>query len=502
MVSLSKLVQVLGGQTVGAHPGGIELSDVRLDSRLGGAGILFAALPGTRTDGAAFAADALAAGSPAVLSPSRLEGLLDRGVQTSGAWANWIHPEARRVAGEAAALVHGSPARQLLTIGITGTNGKTTVAYLVAQLLESEGHRPGIVGTVAVQLWGQPSIPATHTTPDAPELSRLCRRQLEAGGDSVVLEVSSHALDQERLAGIELDIAVFTNLGRDHLDYHSDLEAYAAAKARIFGYVRPGGTAIINNDDAFAPMMRRAAQAAGLEVVTFGIDTPSDLGATKLRVDPGGTNLTLEGMGIPRTGFRIPLVGRHNVENALASLCVNLTLGASPLRASKRLASLCAPPGRLEPVDVGDRGFRVFVDYAHTPDALRSVLSALRKTMGAPGSGRLLCVFGCGGERDRAKRAPMGEVVAELCDVALVTSDNPRGEDPEAILRDILQGLKGTSTRVVVQRDRRAAIRQALAEACQGDLILIAGKGHEAWQYLQNERRPFNDRSVVLEELC
>ena len=499
MVRLAALIEALGGASYGSTGDQVELGDVALDSRAAGPGVLFAALPGTRTDGARFAPAALEAGAPAVLSPARLEDLL----AARDGWSNWVHPEARSIAGRAAALVHGEPTRALRTVAITGTNGKTTVAHLTAELLRHLGHRPGVVGTVAVELWGGASSPATHTTPDAPELQRILRAQVEAGGDSIVLEASSHALDQERLAGVELDVAVFTNLSAEHLDYHGDMDAYAAAKARIFACVRPGGTAVVNADDPYAPRMIAAARDHGVRVVTFGTSTPSDLGATRLRVDPGGTNLTLEGMGIPQTGFRIPLVGRHNVENALASLCVVLTLGASPLRASEGLATLSPPPGRLEPVDVGDRGFHVLVDYAHTPDALENVLTALRRTMtqDEPVQGRILCVFGCGGERDVEKRAPMGRIAGELSDVAYVTSDNPRGEDPDAILRDVVAGMSSAKARVVIEPDRRIAIRAALREARPGDLVLVAGKGHETWQYLNNERRPFDDRCVVREEL-
>ncbi|MFT5287975.1 MAG: UDP-N-acetylmuramoyl-L-alanyl-D-glutamate--2,6-diaminopimelate ligase [Planctomycetota bacterium] len=499
MVSLTKLLGECGGETAGVDSSGVEVRDVQLDSRRVTTGDLFVAVMGSQADGVRFVEGALDAGACAVLSAARLDEILERRV----GWTNWIHPEPRRVAGQAAALAQGNPSRELVTVGITGTNGKTTVAHLVGQLLELEGRKPGIVGTVEVRLFGRPARAATHTTPDAPELQRICREQVNAGGDTLVIEASSHGLDQDRLSGFELDVAVLTNISTEHMDYHLNMDSYADAKARLFAHLRPGGTAIINLNDAYAPRMLRAAEEVGARVVTYGTDTLSDLSASGLRAGPGGTNLTLEGMGIPRTGFQIPLVGRHNVENVLASLCVVLTLGASPIRASEGLASLTPPPGRLEPVDVGDRGFRVFVDYAHTPDALENVLGALRQTLLAEsGEGaRLLCVFGCGGERDREKRAPMGSIVGALSDVAYVTSDNPRGEEPEGILRDIVAGMSDAKADVVTHTDRRVAIRAALKEARPGDLILVAGKGHESWQYLRNERRPFNDRLVLLEEL-
>lgn len=494
MVRLGELVAALGGtwerDASGAGP---DIRDVHVDSRRAGAGTLFAALPGTREDGARFAPDALARGAAAVLSARRLD----------ADCANWVHPEVRRVAGEAAALVHGRPAQDALVVGVTGTNGKTTVACLCGQLLERLGARPAVLGTVGHRLWGE-TLPATHTTPDATELQRLCRRHRDLGGDAIVLEVSSHALDQERVAGLWLDVAVFTNLTREHLDYHRTMEAYAAAKARIFERLKPGGTAVVGIDDGWAPVMIDAARARGARVVTFGIGSRADLRADRPSGGRRGTHLFLEGMGVPWTGLTIPLVGRHNVENALAASAAVLSLGASPSRVLEGLAAVTPPPGRLEPIDTGARGFRVFVDYAHTPDALERVLEALGELLAeSAGSkqGRLLCVFGCGGERDRDKRATMGAAVAARADVALVTSDNPRGEDPEAILQDVLAGMGAPRGEVVVELDRRAAIRAALERARPNDVVLIAGKGHETWQQLSDRRVPFDDRQVAAEAL-
>jgi UDP-N-acetylmuramoyl-L-alanyl-D-glutamate--2,6-diaminopimelate ligase len=370
-----------------------------------------------------------------------------------------------------------------------------------------------VLGTVEYRLWNAPALPSSHTTPDAPELVRLARRNLELGGDAIALEASSHALDQERLAGLALDAAIFTNLGRDHLDYHADLEAYARAKERIFEHLKAGGAALINADDPASERMRRAAERNGARVLTYGTRSHADLSATLDAVGPSGTTLFLAGMGIPRTGFFLPLVGRHNVENALAALAAVLFLGASPETAVAGLASLTAPRGRLEPVDTGRRGFRVFVDYAHTPDALERVLATLReilpgaaRTPSAGDAARILCVFGCGGNRDREKRAPMGAAVARHADRAWITSDNPRDEDPRAIIEDILPGFAHgrvtvTGGAVEIEPDRRKAIARALAEARAGDIVLIAGKGHEAWQQVRDERLPFEDPRVVLEEL-
>ena len=402
--------------------------------------------------------------------------------------------------------MHGYPTRAQQSVGITGTNGKSTVGHLVAELLRQGGRRPALVGTVEVALFGAEAAASTHTTPDAPELQRLARRNSEAGGDAFVLEASSHGLDQERLAGFELDVAVFTNLTRDHLDYHPSMEAYAASKAKLFEHLKPNGTAAINADDPAAEGMRRAAEAQNARVITYGLGSRADLHADLDDVGPKGSRLFLEGMGIQRTGLFLPLVGRHNVENALAALAAVLLLGVSPSVAREGLTSVSSPRGRLEQIDVGSHRFQVFVDYAHTPDALERVLLTLRSSLADLGDdplleGRLLCVFGCGGNRDAEKRAPMGEAVGSLADLAIVTNDNPRDEDPLEIIAAIEVGLARTSCDVLVEPDRRAAIRLALAQAQPGDIVLIAGKGHEAWQLSRGKRVPFEDQRVVREEL-
>lgn len=490
-MKLEELVRSLGGMLSGAGAG-TEIAEVYLDSRTAGPRSLFAALPGTRKDGAAHAIDAVQRGAAAVLAPRAFG--FDPGVPL------WLHADARRVAGLAAAQLHGEPAARQRVIGVTGTNGKSTVVHLAGLLLRQAGHRPGVLGTVEYRLWNSEPRSSTHTTPDSPELARLAHANLAAGGDALALEVSSHALDQERLAGFPLDVAVFTNLGRDHLDYHSDLEAYARAKERIFEGLKAGGAAVINADDAASGRMQRAAERAGARVYTYGTRSHADLSATLDAASPAGTTMFLEGMGIPRTGLFLPLVGRHNVENALAALAAVLFLGASPAAMVAGLASLSAPRGRLEPVDTGARGFRVFVDYAHTPDALERVLATLREHL-PDGGARLACVFGCGGNRDRTKRAPMGAAVAQHADLAWITSDNPRDEEPLAIIDDVLPGFEGGRAAVRVEPDRRKAIACALAEARAGDILLIAGKGHEAWQQLRDTRLPFEDRRVVQEEL-
>jgi UDP-N-acetylmuramoyl-L-alanyl-D-glutamate--2,6-diaminopimelate ligase len=496
--SLAQLAAELGGQVVPASAGALEPRDVQIDSRAVRAGDLFAALPGGALDGARFAGEALARGAAAVLSPAPLE------LRSA---PNWVHPDARRVAGEAAALVHGRPARDMFVAAVTGTNGKTTTAHLIGQLLAWCGRRPAVLGTAGNRLADLEPLEATHTTPDAPGLQRLLARHRELGGDCVALEASSHALEQERLAGLRPSVAIFTNLTRDHLDYHGDMERYAAAKERLFASLAPGSFAVVNADDRSSVRMARAARERGARVVTFGTRSRADLGASGIEVDSRGTRFSVDGMGISHGVVSFPLVGRFNVENALAALAAVLLSGASPLHALGGLALACAAPGRMQRIE-NDRGFAVIVDYAHTEDALRKALEVVREGLVAEGrrrgdhGGRLICVFGCGGDRDRGKREPMGRAAGALADVVVATSDNPRGEDPLAILADVERGLASGEAAVHVEPDRRAAIELALSLARPHDALLIAGKGHERTQTIGSERQPFDDRAVAAEWLA
>jgi UDP-N-acetylmuramoyl-L-alanyl-D-glutamate--2,6-diaminopimelate ligase len=502
VIPLARLVEALGGTCERLAGSGPRIAGVQLDSRSVGAGDLFAALPGRAADGARFAGDALARGAAAILSPARI--LPEPTVPV------WVHRDARRVAGRAAAILYGEPARGMFVVAVTGTNGKTTTAHLAGSLLARCGRRPAVLGTAGHRLADGVLLRATHTTPDAPEIQRLLARHRSLGGDSVALEASSHALEQERLAGLDVSVAVFTNLTRDHLDYHGDLERYAAAKERLFAGLRRGAFAVINADDPHAERMASAARAAGAALVRYGTRSRADLRASRPRTGSSGTRFTVQGMGISRTRVFLPLVGRFNVENALAALAAVILSGASPSDASEGLASIPPPPGRLEPVASAGRGFALFVDYAHTEDALRQVLGALRDVLDHEASGRgdhggrLIAVFGCGGDRDRGKRAPMGAAARELADIAVVTSDNPRGEDPLAIVGEILAGIGDprAGAEVVVEPDRRAAIRRAVELARPGDVVLVAGKGHETTQVCGAQARAFDDRLVAAQALA
>ena len=317
------------------------------------------------------------------------------------------------------------------------------------------------------------------------------------------MEVSSHALVQERTAGVELAVGVFTNLSREHLDYHGDMESYERAKRLLFERLGSGATAVLNADDPAWVGMAEAARHQRARIVTFSTRSRADLRAARLRTTPEGSLLSLDGMGFTSTELRLPLRGEYNVENALAAAAAALVMGAGPSAVVEGLATTSAAPGRLEPVPTGGRGFELYVDYAHSPAALERVLRLLREELhGRPRTGRLILVFGCGGDRDRGKRPAMGRIAAGLADLCVVTSDNPRSEDPRAIVDDILAGMRGAGHPVIVELERRRAIRHAVGLAREGDVVLLAGKGHETHQTIGREVVAFDDRAVAEEALA
>jgi len=445
-------------------------------------GWVFAALPGTRRHGIEFAGEAAGRGATAVLS--------DREPPAPLPWLASEQP--RRAAALASWALAGSPQRRLRLVGITGTNGKSTVADLVGGIAARTGESAGVFGTLGYRLPHR-SEPAVRTTPEAPDLAPLLAELAEAGGTVAVMEVSSHALRLERVVGLEFDVAVWTNLTRDHLDFHGDLDDYFAAKASLADLLRaaPPGRRVIGADD---PTIARLAESPRAGDLTFGLRPGCNVTATDVRFADTGTAFRL----ITPCGERavtLPLVGRHNLRNALAAAAAAEALGW-PLDAAATALSVAAPlPGRLEPVDA-NTPFPVFVDYAHTPDALTQVLEALRETSDR----RLIVVFGCGGDRDPGKRAPMGEAVARVADVPIVTSDNPRSEDPDRIIAQVLEGVRRTGNpRALAIADRREAIAAALSIADERSLVLVAGKGHEREQLFADRSVPFDDREVVRE---
>jgi UDP-N-acetylmuramyl-tripeptide synthetase len=416
-----------------------------------------------------------------------------------GRGAVWlVSDDVARESAVIAERFYGEPSKSLKVVGVTGTNGKTTVSWLVHALLKRAGMPCGLIGTVIVDD-GSEVAPASLTTPPATELSRTLSVMVESGCRCASLEVSSHALAQGRVSGISFDVGVFTNLTGDHLDYHGTSEAYGDAKARLFDMLSSEGVAIVNGDDPAHERMVRDCRARVLRC-SLGNER-AECAARISEMTITGTRLALTGPW-GRIDCRIGLVGEHNAMNALQACAACHALGVDPEELAEGLSRVHAPPGRLEPVTATNDPLSVFVDYAHTDDALEKVLKAVRPLVDKSG-GRLWVVFGCGGDRDRTKRPRMGAVCDRLADMLVVTSDNPRTEDPEAIIADISKGLESPgSPRVMVNPDRERAISHAIARAREGDLVLIAGKGHEDYQILPDGmggtvRRHFDDREVA-----
>ena len=455
--------------------GATPVTDAAFDDRRVTDGALFFCVPGRSADGHAFASRAIAAGAAAVVVERWLEVDVPQ-VRV---------PSVRRAMGPMSAAVFDDPADALTLVGVTGTNGKTTVVHLLGSILEADGRRVGAIGTVGARVDGE-RIDLERTTPEAPDLHRLLARMRDEGVEAVAMEVSSHALVQHRVDGIRFDAAVFTNLSQDHLDFHPSIEAYFEAKASLFEGDR-AAHAVLNADDPWG----RRLLGLQLPTTTYGLSAEADVRARDVRTAVTGSTFRVDDREV-RTWLR----GSFNVSNCLAALAAAGVVGVEADAAVRGIAGVRDVPGRMEPVDAG-QGFLVVVDYAHTPDSIRSVLAAARPLT----TGRVIVVFGCGGDRDRAKRSPMGVAATEGADLTVVTSDNPRSEDPLAIIAAIEPGAAAGGGPYVVEPDRRAAIRLALAEAREGDVVVIAGKGHETVQELGDRVVPFDDRSVAREEL-
>ena len=462
-----------------------EVQGLALDSRQVRRADLFFALTGLKQDGGAFVESAFAAGACGAV--------VARGAATLRAPV--IEVEDPRLAlAQAACRLYGHPSRALAVVGVTGTNGKTTTTWMLESIFRAAGLAPGRIGTTGYRLGDETRV-APFTTPEAPALQGLLREMADRGVQAVAIEVSSHALDQKRSYGLECDVAIFTNLTQDHLDYHKTVAAYRDAKLRLFdGRNAPRATkravAVVNADDPEAALVCEAARHSAARVVRYGAAPVAELRIAG--VEPRADGLALIfAEGTRSLELRLPLLGRYNAWNAAAAFSAARALGIDEARVVAGLAATPAVPGRLERVIAG-QGFEVMVDYAHTPDALRRALAAVREHA----RGRLLLVFGCGGERDRGKRPLMGRAAAELADRAWVTNDNPRGEDPRAIASEIVAGAPHAGLEIVL--DRRDAIAAALGVARPGDAVLIAGKGHETTQTLGARVLPFDDRAVAM----
>jgi UDP-N-acetylmuramoyl-L-alanyl-D-glutamate--2,6-diaminopimelate ligase len=476
----NELLRGLDGVEIGSEVGG-EITSLAYDSRRIREGALFFAIRGEKADGHKFIPQALERGAVAVVSEQE---------PPAGLASRWVRvPKIRRALSTAGRVFFGLPDLHLKLIGITGTNGKTTTAFLVDSIFRAAGIRAGLFGTIEYRV-GDRALPAVNTTPESLDLWSYFAQTVDAGGTGVVMEVSSHALAQERVWGFPYSVAVFTNLTRDHLDYHVDFEHYFAAKRRLFEGLGtpPPQWAVVNVDD---PWGRKLLDVPCTNRLTYGMN--SDAQVKPKRLDHRQN--CLEGTLVTPAGkvqLASSLVGRANLQNILAATAASIAYGIPLEKIEKGLEDLKVVPGRFERIDEG-QPFLVIVDYAHTDDALRNVLSAARELTRR----RLIVVFGCGGERDRAKRPLMGEAAGVLSDLAVLTSDNPRGEDPLLIMSDALVGLQKTGNPCWAEVDREIAIRKALEEAREGDVVVLAGKGHEAYQILKDRTIPFDDREVA-----
>lgn len=498
-VQLKKLLEVLPGCNI-SGPGEVEITSLAYDSRRVKPGGLFVAIRGFVHDGHQFVPDALSRGARAVVADSEVP------VPSGVTLVRVTDP--REALALLSAQFYDWPARHLRMIGVTGTNGKTTTTNLIRRLLQAAGYRVGLIGTINNYV-GEEILPVERTTPESLDLQELLYHMVQAGCSHAVMEVSSHALELKRVLGCKYDLAVFTNLTQDHLDFHKTLEMYRNAKARLFENLgreigvgpelySPGGTgqvAVVNVDD---PSGRVMAERTRARVVTYGVDLPADICAASIQVGSQGVSyrlLTTAG----EADLKLRLTGRFNVYNSLAAVGAALSEGVGLGTIRTTLEAIPGVAGRFEAVDIG-QDFGVFVDYAHTPDGLENIL----ETASEFAKGRILLVFGAGGDRDRTKRPIMGELAARYADFSIVTSDNPRSEDPEAIMKDIETGVHRVTQdpgRYRLEADREKAIEEVIMMARKDDVVLIAGKGHETYQIFRDRTIHFDDREVAGEKL-
>ncbi len=480
-MKLIDLAAALEGAEIAPAARDLEVRRVTSDSRRVAAGDLFVAIRGAKSDGLAHVEDAIRRGAVAVVS--------DRPAP-DGVAVPWIGVAApRRALALAAALLHGNPAERLVLAGVTGTNGKTSTTTLLESILASRYGSAGFLGTVGYRT-PRRRIEADRTTPEATLIQELLAEMVAEGTRAAAIEVSSHALALDRVEGCRFDVAVFTNLTRDHLDFHGDMESYYQAKKRLFKLRKPGACGVINADDAFGA--RLLAEAAPPLASFSPSGAAAEFRAEDSRCDLSGVAFDLVFPG-GRFAIVSPLLGRFQLSNLAGAAAAGLCLGIPAADIAAAIATVTNVPGRLERVEAG-QSYPILVDYAHTPDALERLLQAVRELTDK----KILLVFGCGGDRDRGKRAPMGEIAGRLADIAIATSDNPRSEDPEAILKDVETGLSASgATKYLKITDRREAIRQAIELANPSTVVVIAGKGHETTQVIGAREIPFDDRKVA-----
>ena len=489
------MFQTMYGRMVTTHD--IEVHSIHYDSRKIQKGDLFVAIKGALADGHKFIDIAIANGAKAVVMEN--DAVLPDSYFMHAGVVKIVVGDTRRALAIISGNFFGHPARKLKLIGVTGTNGKTTTTYLIKQLLESSSPslrgKVGMIGTIEYMV-GDERIPATHTTPESLELNQLFVRMVEKQCTHVVMEVSSHSLQQNRVHGLEFAAAAFTNLTQDHLDYHGTMERYFASKKILFDNLPASSSAVTNADDAWGLKIVRNTKGS---ILTYGIVQNSDVRATNVSLSIDSTKFVIEHQN-EKTEIHSQLVGRFNVQNILAACSVGIALGIPKTAIRSGIASLTSVPGRFERV-VSAAGWSAIIDYAHTPDALEKCLSTIHDVLPPNRSNKIITVFGAGGDRDKTKRPLMGKVVDTLSDVIIVTSDNPRTEDPQTIIDNVRAGIQRKEN-VYTDVDRRSAITKALSMAQRGDVVLIAGKGHEDYQVIGTTKHHFSDREVISEVIA
>ncbi len=474
---LEKLLDGMNGVEVVSKKSDADISHIAYDSRRVGPGGLFVCIKGYKLDGHDFIKDALDRGAAAIL--------VEKEVEQAGNAVLAKHPNTRKALAEISAKFYGNPSQKFNLIGVTGTKGKTTTTFMVKSILERRGYKVGLIGTIANYI-GDKVIPADRTTPESLDLQQIFSEMVKQRVDAVVMEISSHSLELYRVQCSDFDVGVFTNLSQDHLDFHLNFENYFAAKAKLFSMCKRGA---INADDQYG---QRLLQSCSCEAESFGINNKADVGAENIRIKPEGTTFELVSDN-QLLEVSIPIPGKFSVYNALAAVtaCKNFNITSEDIVEGLKELKV---PGRAETIDT-DLNFTVMVDYAHSPGSLENILQAVNTYA----SGRVVAVFGCGGDRDRTKRPIMGEIAGRLAHFSILTADNPRSENPEAIILEIEEGIKRAGGEYIIISDRRQAIEYAIKNAKENDIILIAGKGHETYQVYKDKTIEFDDREVALE---
>lgn len=487
-IPVTKMFQTMFGRMVVTHE--VEVRRIQYDSRKVERGDCFVAIRGVGTDGHAFAQEAFQKGASVVVL-ERDDAVPDALCMHAGV-VKIVVSDSRKALARLSSNFYGNPSKKMRVVGVTGTNGKTTSTHLIQSILEAAGETVGLIGTIEYRL-GTESVPATHTTPESLELNELMARMAAAGCTSVSMEISSHALDQSRVYGIDFRAAAFTNLTQDHLDYHKTMEEYFKAKKILFDSLSPESWAVTNRDDDWGRKLFASSRSHSL---SYGFDGEADVRVVSAELSLRGTGISVN-YGGETISLSTPLVGRFNVYNVLTASTVCLALGVPVEFIRRGVANLPVVRGRFERIS-SPAGWTAIIDYAHTPDALEKCLRTIHDILPKQRNGRIITVFGAGGDRDKTKRPLMGAVAADLSDLVIVTSDNPRTEDPESIINDVLGGVPAGSE-VMRDADRRKAVEKALELAVPDDVVLVAGKGHEDYQVIGKEKTHFSDREIVEE---